>query len=95
MGRRILFLGPPGAGKGTQAAMLARALGVPHISTGETILAHFLCVAGAASAVLDQLCRFRRFRRPRIFFFAIFAVSAVFASFAFSASFVTSCRPGG
>lgn len=34
MARRILFIGPPGAGKGTQAAMVARALKVPHVSTG-------------------------------------------------------------
>jgi adenylate kinase len=37
MARRILFLGPPGAGKGTQAAMIATALHVPHISTGEML----------------------------------------------------------
>ena len=32
---RLLFIGPPGAGKGTQAARVAERLGIPHISTGE------------------------------------------------------------
>ena len=31
----FIFLGPPGAGKGTLAAKVASAYNIPHISTGE------------------------------------------------------------
>ncbi len=37
---RLLFVGPPGAGKGTQAARVAERLGIPHVSTGEMFRAH-------------------------------------------------------
>ena len=33
--QRIVLLGPPGSGKGTQAAKIAAQLGVPHIATGD------------------------------------------------------------
>lgn len=31
----ILFMGPPGAGKGTQAEVIVNEFGIPHISTGD------------------------------------------------------------
>ena len=36
---RLIFLGPPGAGKGTQSEKLLRHLRVPHLSTGEMLRA--------------------------------------------------------
>jgi len=36
---RIVLIGPPGAGKGTQSALMAKKLQVPHLSTGEILRA--------------------------------------------------------
>jgi adenylate kinase len=37
---RLLFIGPPGAGKGTQSVKVAERLGIPHVSTGEMFRDH-------------------------------------------------------
>ncbi len=39
MMQRVVFLGQPGAGKGTQAAQIVRDLKVPHLSTGDLLRA--------------------------------------------------------
>lgn len=37
MARILVFLGPPGAGKGTQARVVAKKLSIPHVSTGDIL----------------------------------------------------------
>ena len=57
LARPVIFLGPPGAGKGTQAKLVAKEYGVPHLSTGDMLRDH---VARAtplgiqAKAVMDR-----------------------------------------
>ena len=40
MARFVVMLGPPGAGKGTQAKLLAKALDMPHVSSGDLFRDH-------------------------------------------------------
>ena len=53
---RLLLFGPPGCGKGTQAALLAQRLGVPAISTGE-MLRQAVTAGNALGKRVDAIIR--------------------------------------
>ena len=55
---RILIVGPQGAGKGTQAALLSENLRIPHVSTGDIFRANV--AAGTELGVLAQEVHGRR-----------------------------------
>jgi adenylate kinase len=54
---KLIFLGPPGSGKGTQASLLAQHYSIPHISTGD-ILRHAIAeqtsLGQKAQAYMDK-----------------------------------------
>ena len=57
MALNLIFLGPPGAGKGTQAGRFARARGIPKISTGDILreaVANRTAIGLRAKAIMDR-----------------------------------------
>src|SRR5713226_1468807 len=54
---RVLMIAPPGAGKGTQGALIAAHFGIPHIATGELLRDHVArrtALGQAVQAYLDR-----------------------------------------
>ena len=54
---RVLMIAPPGAGKGTQGALIAAHFGVPHIATGDLLRDHVARRTGLGLAVQEYLDR--------------------------------------
>jgi adenylate kinase len=54
---RILMIAPPGAGKGTQGALIAAHFNIPHIATGELLRDHVARRTALGQAVEKYLGR--------------------------------------
>jgi adenylate kinase len=54
---RIVLLGAPGSGKGTQGERLAERLGVPHVASGELLRAHVAAESKLGVEVAESLAR--------------------------------------
>ena len=57
MRMRVLMIAPPGAGKGTQSALIAAHFGIPHIATGELLRDHVARRTSLGLAVQEYLDR--------------------------------------
>src|SRR5215211_349787 len=54
---RVLMIAPPGAGKGTQGAVIAAHFGIPHIATGDLLRDHVARQTDLGRAVKERLDR--------------------------------------
>ncbi|HEX2746224.1 MAG TPA: adenylate kinase [Streptosporangiaceae bacterium] len=54
---RVLMIAPPGAGKGTQGALIAAHFGIPHIATGELLRDHVARQTVLGQAIQEYLDR--------------------------------------
>src|SRR5258708_17670572 len=54
---RVLMIAPPGAGKGTQGALIAAHFGIPHIATGELLRDHVARRTAVGLSVREYLDR--------------------------------------
>jgi adenylate kinase len=54
---RLLLIGPPGCGKGTQAGALAAHYGIAHISSGDLLRHHVSTGTGLGRAVAQCISR--------------------------------------
>ncbi len=54
---RVLLVAPPGAGKGTQGALIATHFAIPHIATGDLLRDHVARGTALGKAVQDHLGR--------------------------------------
>src|SRR5258708_39025019 len=57
MSMRVLMIAPPGAGKGTQGALIAAHFDIPHIATGELLRDHVARRTALGRAVRAHLDR--------------------------------------
>src|SRR5450432_483743 len=53
--KALVLFGSPGSGKGTQAKLLSKALGIPQISTGDMLREHILSGDSLGLAVQDKM----------------------------------------